>query len=126
MKKLILALAFISSLSQMTVAQEIETTLSDTDLTEIQQNVCSVSLTSISDETALGNPLATNNLGQYTYTKTETYYVSDDDDDDDDDDDGFYTTRTVTVTVDAVEVDSTIQDNLSNPSAQEEVTNICL
>ncbi len=123
MKKLILALAYISSLSQMTVAQEIETTLSDTDLTEIQQNVCSVSLTSISDETALGNPLATNNLGQYTYTKTETYYVSGDDDDDDE---GFYTTRTVTVTVDAVEVDSTIQDNLSNPSAQEEVTNICL
>lgn len=123
MKKLILALAFISSLSSMAVAQEIETTLNDTDLTEIQQNVCSVSLPTISDETALGNPLATNDLGQYTYTKTETYYVSGDDDDDEE---GFYTTRNVTVTVDAAEVDSTIQDNLSHPSAQEEVTNICL
>ena len=122
MKKLITTLAFLVNLSPIVVAQEIETTLSDTDLTEIQQNVCSVSLPSISDETAMGNPLVSNDLGQYTYTKTETYYVSTDDDDDE----GFYTTRTVTFTVDAVEVDSTIQDNLSNPSAQEEVTNICL
>ena len=120
-----MTLAFLGSLSPMVVAQEIETietTLTDPDLTEIQNNICYVAIPTISDETAMGNPLVSNDLGQYTYTKTETYYVSTDDDYDE----GFYDTRTVTITVDAVEVDSTIQDNLSNPSAQEEVTNICL
>ncbi len=110
MKKLILTLAFVGSISPMVVAQEIETTLSDTDLTEIQNNICYVSTPTISDETAIGNPLSSNNSGQYTYTKKELEYVSDDDDDDDD---GYYRETYVTVSIDNTEVDSTIQNSLS-------------
>ncbi len=122
MKKLILTLAFAGSLSQMAVAQEIEITLSDTDLTEIQDNICYFSHPTISDETAIGNPLMTDNLGQYTYTKTELEYVRGDDDDDE----GYYRKKTVTVSIDSTEIDSTIRDNLSNPSAQDEISNVCI
>ncbi len=89
MKKLIMTLAFVGSLSQMVVAQEIETTLSDTDLTEIQNNICYFPTPTISDETAIGNPLSTNNSGQYTYTKKALEYVSGDDDDEG----GYYRTH---------------------------------
>ncbi len=132
MNKLILTLAFAGSLSQFTgslfqmaVAQEIDTTLSDTDLTEIQDTICSVVISSISDETAIGNPLDLNSSGEYTYTKNETYYVSGIGDDDDDGG-GYYDTRSVTITLDSTEIDSTIQDNLSNPSVQDEINNICI
>ena len=122
MKKLILTLAFIGSFSPMVVAEEIETTFSDTYLTEIQDNICYVSLQTISDETAIGNPLTANNLGQYTYIKTALEYVRGDDDDDD----GYYREIDVTVTIDGGQVDSTIQDNLSNPSAKDEMNNVCI
>ncbi|MDJ0648525.1 MAG: hypothetical protein QNJ60_07425 [Xenococcaceae cyanobacterium MO_188.B19] len=122
MKKLILTLAFAGSFSQMVVAQEIEATLSDTDLTQIQDNICYFSHPTIPDETAIGNPLSNNNLGQYTYTKTELEYVRGDDDDDE----GYYRKKTVTVSIDSTEIDSTIRDNLSNPSAQDEISNVCI
>ena len=137
MNKLIFALAFAGSLSQfggsffqMAVAQEIETTFSDTDLAEMQNTICSVVISTISDETAIGNPLQPNGFGDYTYTYTEdqTHYVSGTGDDDDDGGGGgYYEIRSVTVTqtLDSTEIDSTIQDNLSNPSVQEEVNNIC-
>ncbi len=122
MKKLILTLAFIGSFSPMVVAEEIETTFSDLHLTEIQDNICYVSLQTISDETAIGNPLTANNLGQYTYIKTALEYVRGDDDDDD----GYYREIDVTVTIDGGQVDSTIQDNFSNPSAKDEMSNVCI
>ncbi len=135
MNKLIFALAFAGSLSQfggsffqMAVAQEIETTFSDTDVSKIQNTICSVVISTISDETAIGNPLQPNGFGEYTYTKDETYYVSGSTGDDDDGGGGvggYYDIRTVTVALDSTEIDSTIQDNLSNPSVQDEVNNIC-
>ncbi|MDJ0682823.1 MAG: hypothetical protein QNJ18_23550 [Xenococcaceae cyanobacterium MO_167.B52] len=125
MKKLITTLAFVGSLSPMAVAQEIGITLSDIDLTEIQNNICHVAIATISDETAIGNPLMTNDVGQYTYTQKELEYVPGDDDDDDDEG-GYYREISVTVTIDSTEFDSTIQNNLSNPSGQEEVTSICV
>ena len=128
MNKLIFALAFAGSLSQfagsffqMAVAQDVETTFNDRDSADIQNTICSVVISTISDETAIGNPLQPNGFGQFTYTEEEPYYVSGDDDDD-----GYYDIRTITVTVDSSEIDSTIQNNLSNPSVQDEINNICI
>ena len=128
MNKLIFALAFAGSLSQfagsffqMAVAQDVETTFNDRDSADIQNTICSVVISTISDETAIGNPLQPNGFGQFTYTEEEAYYVSGDDDDG-----GYYDIRTITVTVDSSEIDSTIQNNLSNPSVQDEINNLCI
>lgn len=124
MKKLIIALAFTSTIAPTAIAEEIEITFSDADLTEIKENICYAPVETISDETAIGNPLVSDNSGQYTYTKTELQYVSGGDDDDDGG--GYYQTINVTVTVDRTEVDSTILDSVLNSSLQEEFTNICI
>ena len=134
MNKLIFALAFASSVSQfggsffqMAVAQEIETTFSDTDVAEMQNTICSVVISTISDETAIGNPLQPDGSGGYTYTREETHYVTSSGDDDDDgySGGGYYEIRNVTVTLDSTDIDSTIQDNLPTLSVQDEVNNIC-
>ena len=86
MKKLISSLAFTTTVLQVVVAQasEITVTFTDTDLTEIQQNICNsaevneILLTNQPDETDPNDPLVQNSPGEYTILVPAT---SGDDDD---------------------------------------------
>ena len=141
MKKLIISLVFTITLpfSQMALAQDTEITasFSDTDITELQQNICNDSevdgILSSNEayETALNDALVTNSTGDYDVL-TKSSYDSDDDDDDDllasnilstTETDDSSVTATV---VEATKVDLTIMADPADPSAQDAVTNACI
>ena len=126
MKKLIISLAFTITLPlfQVAVAQgtEIPETISDTDINEIEQNICNnleVLLNNQPYKTVLNDgTLVVNSSGNYTVETEYNYYGDDDDDDDDDDDGGSGVTPTE---ISATEVDLSIMEDPSDTRAQDEV-----
>lgn len=144
MKKLIVSLAFTITLPlfQVAVAQETEitATFSDTDITELQGNVCnnsevdSILSSNLPYETALDDALVTNSTGNYNVLTKYSYdtdnllstsaitganYSSESDEWELDDD------GTVKV-VDSTTIDTSIVADPADPSAQDAVTNVCL
>ena len=124
MKKLIISLAFTITLPLFQVAQaqgtEITETFSDTDINELEQNICNNSevngilSTNQPYETVLTDgTLVANSSGNYT-VGTES--------NGDDDDDGGVTPTVVLAT----QVDLSIMADPSDPSAQQAVTNMCI
>ncbi len=150
MKKLIISLAFTITLPlfQVAIAQgtEITATFSDTDITDLQLNVCNNSevngILSSNEpyETALDDTLVQQPDSNYYVlsAKSNDYVLSDslvavslDDDNDydddgyedwDDDDDGIYTTKTFSPT----SIDTSIVADPVDPSSQDAVNTACL
>ncbi len=126
MNKLIISLAFTITvpLSPVAVAQEIEITETflDSEITELQQNVCNSTVDSIlssnqPDKTALDDILVANASGDY-YEKTSSMEL---DDGELELDDG----GTVKV-IDKTTVDTTIMADPTATSTQDELTtNVC-
>ena len=138
MNKLIISLAFTFTLPlfQVAVAQETEITETflDSDITELQQNVCnnsevdSILSSNKPYETALDDALVKQPDSNY-FVLANTNSFGDDDDydddgyeDDDDDDDGIYSTKTFSST----SIDTSIMADPADPSTQDELTtNVC-
>ena len=140
MNKLIISLAFTITLPffQVAVAQEtdITETFLDTEITELQQNVCNSTVDSIllsnqPDKTALDDALVANSTGDYnvlTKSSGDDSYVllsntlsPTTTDELELDDDGV----TVKV-IDKTTVDTTIMADPNDPSTEDELTtNVC-
>ena len=124
MKKLIISLAFTITLPLFQVAQaqetEITKTFSDTDINELEQNICNnsgvngiLSTNQFYETVLTDGTLVANSSGNYTVV-TESYY-------DDDDDEGVTTT-----VVPAAKVDRSIMADPLDPSSQQAVTDMCI
>ena len=138
MNKLIISLAFTITLPlfQVAVAQgtDITETFLDSEITELQQNVCnnsevdSILSSNEPYETALDDTLVKQPDSNY-FVLANTNSFGDDDDydddgyeDDDDDNDGIYSTKTFSST----SIDTSIMADPADPSTQDELTtNVC-
>ncbi len=122
MKKLIVSLVFTITLPlfQVAVAQETEITktFSDTDINELEQNICN-NLEEVNYILSKNQPYETVLTdGTLVVNSSGTYKESNDDDDDDDD--GGSTI------VPAAKVDRSIMADPLDPSSQQAVTDMCI